>query len=125
MANSNLTPLRGPNVWDKPGFGARDSRELVERLVVGTAGLLLLVLGLQGRSAGRRATAAAGASLLALAGTPAGLDRARAWTDRQRWRWTHQDTVTDQSAQSFPASDSPAWTATTASGARSTRERRE
>jgi hypothetical protein len=117
MAHENLTPLRGPNVWDKPGFGARESRETVERMLVGGAGLLLLVLGLQGRSVGRRATAAAGASLLALAGTVGGLDRARAWTERQRWRWRHRDSVTDQSAQSFPASDSPAWTATTASGA--------
>lgn len=114
MAHANLTPERGPNIWDRQ---ARDShaRDTVERTMVGGAGLLLLVLGLRGRSAGRRATTAAGAALLALAGAPRGLDRVRAWTDQQRWRRSHRDLVTDQSAQSFPASDSPAWTATTGS----------
>ena len=116
MSHSNLTPLRGPSVWDKPGSTVA-TRDTIERALVGGAGLLLFVLGLQGRSAGRRVVTAAGASLLALAGTPRALDRARAWADAQRWRWAQADQVTDQSDQSFPASDAPAWTATTASSA--------
>ena len=119
MPNDNLTPLRGPSVWERPELGPDAARNSLERALVGGTGLLLLVLGLQGRTAGRRVSAAVGASLLAMAGSPGGLARARGWLDRQRWRWAHGDVVTDQSAQSFPASDSPAWTATTGSGASS------
>ena len=116
MAHSNLTPVRGPSVWERPGLGPEAARDSLQRALIGGAGALLLVLGLQGRTTGRRVSAAAGASLLALAGSRGGLARARAWADRQRWRWAHGDVVTDQSAQSFPASDSPTWTATTGSG---------
>jgi hypothetical protein len=117
MAHSNLTPERGPDVWTRQAEAAR-TRNVMDRTLValvGGAGLLLVVLGLQRRTAGRRAVAVAGGALLALAGTPGGIGRVRDWADRQRWRRAHGDMVTDQSAQSFPASDSPAWTATTGS----------
>jgi hypothetical protein len=115
MTHSNLTPRRGPNVWDQRQLSLH-GKAFAERAVVGSAGAALLIVGLQGRSVGRWTTAAAGAWLLALAGTPGALDRLRAWGDRAARRWQARDVVNDQSEDSFPASDAPAWTTATAGG---------
>jgi len=115
MTHSNLTPQRGPSVWDERHLSLH-GKELAERALVGSAGAVLLIVGLQGRSVGRWTTAAAGAWLLALAGTPGALDRLRAWGARQARQWQARDVVTDQSEDSFPASDAPAWTTAAAGG---------
>jgi hypothetical protein len=115
MAHSNLTLDRGPSIWKQQARAAH-TRDTAERALLGGTGLVLLLIGLRGRTTGRVAAAAAGASLLALAGSPRGLARLRAWGDRQRWRWTRHDEVNDQSDQSFPASDSPTWTSVTGGG---------
>jgi uncharacterized membrane protein len=114
MAHTNLTPQRGPSVWTRQADAAR-LRGTVERAVAGSTGLLLLLLGARRRTLARTVVTAAGATLLVLAAAPRGMQRVHEWTDRQRWRRAHRDPVTDQSVQSFPASDAPAWTATTAS----------
>jgi hypothetical protein len=116
MAHPNLTPERGPDVWTRQARTAH-ARDRVERAIVAGSGLLLLVLGLRRRTPARHAMAAAGAGLLALAGTPRGVRRVREWNDGRRWHRSRRDMVTDQSAESFPASDAPTWTGSASAGA--------
>jgi hypothetical protein len=57
-----------------------------------------------------------GASLLALAASERGVARVSDWMERRLEAWRAPDPVTTASDDSFPASDSPAWTPTVGTG---------
>ena len=114
--NSNLSPLRGPSVWSQPQWDGRSRVNAADRWLVGVAASGLIALGLRRRSRAAAPLVAMGAGLLALAATPDGLGRVRAWIEQRRRRWEWKDEVSSASDLSFPASDSPSWTPTTSSG---------
>ena len=111
----NLTPERGPNVWDREGWNPEaDARR---RWLTGIGGVALAVTG--------TAIAAVGGSMLYRATRaarqpgdvrPANLDALPRQANRL------EDVVASDSAQSFPASDAPSWTPTTGPATQSRRE---
>jgi hypothetical protein len=114
--NRNLSPLRGPSVWAQPQWTRRTSQLSADRCLAGVAGFGLMALGIRRHKRMGAALVAAGLGLVALAAVPDGLRPARQWLERRRLRQRWTDPVTDASDESFPASDSPAWTSTTSSG---------
>jgi hypothetical protein len=114
--NRNLSPVRGPNVWSQPRWAGRSRGNAAERWLVGIAGSWLVAIGLQRRARAAAPLIAVGAGLLALAASPDGLGRVRAWLEQRRLRSEWDDEVGAASDLSFPASDSPSWTATSSSG---------
>jgi hypothetical protein len=119
---SNLSTYRtSDNVWDRRGWNGSKESFAVTRLLVGVGGGALALQGLRLGTWKGRALAGVGGSLAWWAATGTGdLSEARRWFNEvlERAPWSREDRVFDESAASFPASDSPSWTPTVGTGLR-------
>lgn len=127
MANAhelNLAPHRSSgSVWERRGWDG--TREVaVTRWLIGVGGGVLALEGLRRRSLVGTFLAGLGGTLAWWAVTgEADLSGTRRWLGETLARagWTHDDLIHETSAESFPASDAPSWTATTGTGLRNRR----
>jgi uncharacterized membrane protein len=113
----NLTPKRGPSIWDDEQWNAACRNYNVGLWLLGIGGGALLAIGAtRGSTARRIASVAGAAAALSIATGRVSVDEAAGWV-RRIWRGVEGgDRVEDDSMLSFPASDAPAWTATTGTG---------
>jgi len=121
MSELNLTAHREPvSVWDRPGWDG-NNRRTVGRWLLGAGGAALAVEGLRRRGVSGSVLAAAGATMAWWAFTGDGdlSDLQQWWCElSSRAPWHREDIVHDASADSFPASDPPAFTAAVGTASR-------
>jgi hypothetical protein len=116
----NLTTHRAPaSVWDRRGWDGTRQQLAMTRWLLGIGGGALALQGLRQRSVPGSILAGLGGSLAWWAFTGEGdLSDARRFIGQliERAGWRTEDQVHDASADSFPASDAPAWTPTVGAG---------
>ena len=109
------------SVWDRRGWNGSKEQLTMTRLLVGIGGGALAVQAWRLGTWKGRALSGIGGSLAWWALTGEGdLSDARRWFNEvvERMPWSRDDRVMDESAASFPASDSPSWTPTVGTGLR-------
>jgi uncharacterized membrane protein len=123
----NLTTHRAASsVWERRGWDGTREQLATTRLLLGVGGAALAIQGLRQRSVKGSMLAGLGGTLAwwAISGE-SDVSRVQSVVSRlaERIGWRRKDLVHDASADSFPASDAPAWTATVGTGLSSRRTR--